>query len=479
MALKLLFVDPNEKWLEEAKKFFAENMYDVAGAVNGKDAQRAMYNEKYFAVILNMETENHSYAEVLKFIKTSSTNTKVLIVANSSTVLEKSDLNEEKLIKLGALELITKPFTLADLKDRIEGHQSLTDLVASITKKNTLSEEVEVDLPDDKFSSIKIEEFYAAQAMLFNVYIKIGSGKYLKILNQGDTFSKERIDKYKNEKKVEFLYFLSSDRRKFIQYNNFLANKVIGNPAAPVAAKVTMIKNVTQKYIEEAYTVGVKPQVIDQGKEVCETVFELIANQEDLYTILKSYQELNPNAYTHAFLVTLYSSAIVKQFEWQSKSTIETTALACMLHDIGKTLLPKTFINLSVRHMNPEQVDLYQQHPELGLKLIENNRMINHSVKQVIAQHHEAYDGSGFPAGRSGENVLTLANIVCLADDFVNIMMDYQLPPIDALKKILVNKDFLKKYNPSIIDKFVKIFVDPSKLQKENILPVNSKIVKK
>jgi putative nucleotidyltransferase with HDIG domain len=332
-------------------------------------------------------------------------------------------------------------------------------------------------MSDESFSKIKIEEFYSSQSVLFDIYIKLSAHKYLKILHTGDVFSIERLDKYKNEKKVDSLYFHNSDRRKFIQYNNFLTKKLIENTNVPVQNKVNILKNVTEKYIEELFITGVKPQVVEQGKEVCESVFKLIETQSDLYTVLKVYQDFDPSAYSHAFLVTLYSTAIIKQFEWQSRATIETAAMACMFHDIGKTLLPKEFIGLTVKDMTPEQIEQYKKHPEFGFQILENSRGINNSVKQIILQHHEAFDGTGFPFGKKNNKILTLANIICLADDFVHIMMDEKLQPTEALRKILMDKIGVKRYNSILIEKFIKVFVDPNKINKETALPSNSRIV--
>jgi len=175
--------------------------------------------------------------------------------------------------------------------------------------------------------------------------------------------------------------------------------------------------------------------------------------------------------------VTLYSTAIIKQFDWQSKTTIETTAMACMFHDIGKTLLPKDLATLRPQDMNPEQLAMYNKHPELGIQVVDSCRTINNSVKQIILQHHESYDGKGFPFGRKGNKILTLANIVCLADDFVHIMIDDKLQPIEALRKILVDKERVKRYNSILIEKFINVFVDPEKIRKETHLPGNSRMV--
>lgn len=477
MALKILIVEPDEAWAGEVKRYFTEESYEVSTAFNGREAQLAIYNDKFFAIIMNFSTQNHSCLQVLKFIKGNSTNQRVIIVANDEKVLEDEEMNEEKLQKLGVANLAVKPFEMPFLKNLLEGHLSLSDLMSNTPKKEGASEEKEVSLSDENFSKIKIDEFYSSSAVLFDIYIKLSAHKYLKILHTGDTFSKERLDKYKNEKKVDFLYFHNNDRRKFVQYNNYLSKKLIANENVPAINKVNILKNVSEKFIEEAFTVGIKPLVIEQGKEVCETVFQLIEKEKNLYNVLKSYQDFDPTAYSHAFLVTLYATAIIKQFEWQSKATIETTAMACMFHDIGKMQLPKEFLNLAQKDMGPEQLEIFKKHPELGFQLIENNRNLNNSIKQIILQHHEAFNGTGFPFQKKGNKILTLSNIVCLADDFVHIMVDEKIQPTEALKRILMNKEQVKRYNSILIEKFIKVFVDPDKIQKDVALPSNSRVV--
>ncbi|MGZ3787204.1 MAG: HD domain-containing phosphohydrolase [Bacteriovorax sp.] len=476
MALKVLLVDPDDNWLISAKNYLVAQMYEVNAVSNGRDAQLALYNDKYFAVIMNFDVQHHSCFQVLKFIKTNYTNQRVIIMARKE-LIDEGLITEEKMQKMGVAELAAIPFEIPHLKELLEGHQSLTDLMKGVSKKEGTSDEQEVAMTDENFSRIKIDEFYSSQAVLFDIYIKLNDNKYLKILHAGDSFSKARIDKYKNEKKIDSLYFHNGDRRKFIQYNNFLAKKLIDNDAVPAYNKVNQLKNVSEKYIEEVFTVGIKPQVLEQGREVCETIYQLIEGQDDLFTVLRSFQNFDPTAYSHSFLVTLYSTAIIKQFEWQSKTTIETTAMACMFHDIGKTLLPREMLNIRPQDMTPEQLDLYKKHPELGLQIVEPNRSINNSIKQIILQHHEAYDGSGFPYEKKGNKILTLANIVCLADDFVHIMIDYKLQPTEALRKILCDKTNVKRYNSVLIEKFINVFVDPDKLQKEAVLPSNSRVV--
>lgn len=467
MGLKILLADSDKLWLIKAKDFLAKHQYEVVIANDGKEVQLALYRENFFIIIINYDIQHHPCLQVLKFIKSNFTNQRVVIILNDKDTLLEENSSEEKLQKLDVAEILIRPFDLEYLKNMLEKYKSLRELIADVVKKDGISDEEEVTSDNLNFSSIKIDEFYSARYAFFDIYIKLSENKYLKILHTGDSFSKERIEKYRDEKKLERLYFHNSDRRKFIEYNNHVAKKVIGSKTVPVDKKINILNNVLEKYIEESYIIGVKPQIIEQGREICDSVYKLIEKQPNLFFLLKSLNEFDPTAYAHSFLVTLYSTAIIKQFEWQSQGTIETTAMACMFHDIGKTLLPKEFLNLRPKDMTFNQLELYKTHPELGLKVVENCRAINSSIKQIILQHHEAYDGSGFPNEIKGTKILALANIVCLVDDFVHIMIDEKLQPTDALCKILSDEDGVKRYSPIFLEKFIHIFADPKKVQKE------------
>ena len=477
MALKVLLVDPNTDWLESASEQLKGKLYQINSVTNGRDAQIALYNEKFFSVIINYEVQNHSATQVLKFIKTNYSAQRVIVVMEDENPIKQEEISVERLIRMGATEALIKPFTFDVLCQTLEGQQTLGDLVSSLERKEGVSDEVEVKVEDSHFVEIRISEFYSSKAVLFDIFIKLASGRYIKILHAGDTFSKERLDKYETDKGVTHLYFHKNDRRKYVQFTNFLTNKLVKNKAVPGENKTNMLKSVSDKYMQETFEVGLKPQVVQQGKEICTNVYHFLEKQDDLYKLLRNYQELDPDAFTHSFSVTMFASAIIKQFEWQSRATIENTALACMYHDIGKIKLPEALREKSTKEMNEQELETYKTHVELGVGMVEGHIMINHSVKQIILQHHEYYNGTGFPHNLRGNRILTLANILCLANDFVHIIIDEKISPTDALKKIITDKEKVAQYNSLIVENFIKVFADPGKLRRENILPANSRIV--
>lgn len=480
MALNLLLVDPDDKWLASAKKFFEENFYNVKVANNGKSAQLLLYNEKFFGIVLNVLTERHNGLQVLKFIKTNHPSLKVIMTADQvpeEEIDSEDALTPDRLKKMGATDVMVRPFELEGAKKALEGHQSVVEMVAAVPKRKGQSEEEEVDAQDEKFTKLNINEFYTSQALLFDIYIKLKSNRFLKILHAGDTFSKERIDHYKTEKNVEWLYFEKKEAHKYVKYNNHFAKKIMGNSKIKGDKKVKLMQNISEKFLEQAFTEGMKPQIIDQGKEICENMFEMVQKQEDLYKVLRDYQDFDPQAFTHAYLTTIFSTSIIKQFEWQSRTTIECTAMACLFHDIGMMKCPEEIRTKKFAEMDDAEKAEYFKHPEYGLELIDGNSMINNSVKQIILQHHEHFDGTGFPFAKRGSKILTLSNIVCLANDFTNIIQDEDLKPVEALKKFLQNRQNLTWYNSLIVENLIKVFVNPEAIVKENKLPSNSRMV--
>jgi response regulator RpfG family c-di-GMP phosphodiesterase len=478
LALRVLIVDPDEDWLDKTASLFKEQLYEVEVSSNGKDAQVKLYGGKFFAVVMNYATKNHSAHQVLKFIKRAvENNPRVLVYIEEEDVGDEDDPLDKKLRKEGVDEVLIKPFEIDVLLAVLEGHQGIGDLMNSLPKRKGQKPEEEISMEDGSFTAVKITEFYSLKAVLFDVYIKLSSGRYIKFLHSGDEFSKDRVDKYKNEKGVDYLYFHVKDRKKYIKFNDHLAKKMVKSDKLDSKNKINMLKNVTEKFMEEAFQEGIKPVIVEQGKQICETVYSLIESNDDLYIHLRNYQDFDPSAFSHAYLCTLFTASIIKQFEWQSKTMIESASLACMFHDIGKLNLDPELLTMRPKDMNEAQLEEYQKHPIYGVDILQTNKSITQPVKQIILQHHEAFDGTGFPSQLKGQKILTLANIAALADQFSHIIIEQNLKPVDALKFILTQADIVAKFNPEIMEKFIQVFVHPNKIKRDRVLPGKSRMV--
>lgn len=90
--------------------------------------------------------------------------------------------------------------------------------------------------------------------------------------------------------------------------------------------------------------------------------------------------------------------------------------LGCLVHDIGKVSVPDAILNKPARLTDHEQL-VVQQHPVIGYELIRDHPLAR-GIEEVVAQHHERYDGAGYPNGKAGDTIALAARIAAVADAF-------------------------------------------------------------
>lgn len=101
------------------------------------------------------------------------------------------------------------------------------------------------------------------------------------------------------------------------------------------------------------------------------------------------------------------------QISQMDRSTLEGGAL---LHDIGKIGVPEYILNKKGR-LTTEEFDIIKTHPETGEKILGYIDLFKPYLS-IIRNHHEWYDGTGYPDGLSGEDIPLLVRIVSIADAF-------------------------------------------------------------
>ncbi|MBM3325404.1 MAG: response regulator [Calditrichaeota bacterium] len=90
-------------------------------------------------------------------------------------------------------------------------------------------------------------------------------------------------------------------------------------------------------------------------------------------------------------------------------------SLAALMHDIGKFNLPEATLHKRPEDMNPDELAAYQKHPSIGGIIVSSVPGLA-QVGMIIEEHHENFDGSGFPAGKLGSEMLFTSRILRIAD---------------------------------------------------------------
>lgn len=100
-----------------------------------------------------------------------------------------------------------------------------------------------------------------------------------------------------------------------------------------------------------------------------------------------------------------------------SPEQVKSVRWSAALHDVGKSRIPPEILWKNGA-LTPEEFEVMLHHPVWGLEIVERMSFLPSDVPAAVLHHHERYDGTGYPAGLSGENIPLTARIVAIADVF-------------------------------------------------------------
>jgi len=143
-----------------------------------------------------------------------------------------------------------------------------------------------------------------------------------------------------------------------------------------------------------------------------------------------------------------------------SEEQIDGIRMAGVVHDLGKISVPAGILNKPSR-LTENEFGIIQTHPQVGYDML-NTIEFPWPVAQIVLQHHERMDGSGYPKGLVGEDIVLEARILAVAD-VVEAMSSHRpyrpaLGMDKALEEISGNRGVL--YDPSVVDACFKVITE-------------------
>lgn len=170
-------------------------------------------------------------------------------------------------------------------------------------------------------------------------------------------------------------------------------------------------------------------------------------------------EKRDPYTAGHQQRVTQLACVIAREMGF-SEERIEGMRMACMVHDIGKIYVAAEILNKPVRLTDIEMA-LIKTHCQIGYEILKTIEFPL-PIAEIVLQHHERMDGSGYPQGLKGKDILHEAKILAVVD-VVEAMSSHRPYRssfgVDlALNEIKENRG--KLYDPEIVDVCLKLFTE-------------------
>lgn len=174
-------------------------------------------------------------------------------------------------------------------------------------------------------------------------------------------------------------------------------------------------------------------------------------------TISKIVETRDPYTAGHQLNVSESATAIAREMKL-TEDKIEGIRIASLVHDIGKISIPAEILSKPIK-LNEIEYSLIKDHYQIGYNIL---KTIDFPwlVAKIVLQHHEKIDGSGYPQGLKGNQILLEARIIGIADVIEAMSSHRPYRPalgIDkALEEIYKNKGNL--YDSEVVNVCIKLF---------------------
>lgn len=315
--------------------------------------------------------------------------------------------------------------------------------------------------------------------------------KFVKISKKGNVLTEIELKEFRE--KYYQLYVPENERFLYLE-------SLASHDGATDIEKTEVIKSSAIKYLQSVFEDDHEftNELLDETMEGCRDSVESMVDVLQDYNITdvqKLISELSFHdfyTYDHSINVAMYSISIFKAIKPHASRDEQVMAgMGGLLHDLGKVKIPTRIIN-NPGKLSEEDFQVIKNHPDYGLDLL-NSHDCSHEdinfdvIKRVVGEHHENFNGTGYPNKLKGTDISVFARITAIADfyDAITTKRSYHevLSTQDALE--VMARSVGRKIDPKIFEVFrtnvnvilsgkshVEVPDDFDPCQPQNVLPL-------
>lgn len=285
--------------------------------------------------------------------------------------------------------------------------------------------------------------------------------KFVKIVNSGEILSATLVEGFKKYLRV---YVKETERTLYLQ-------SLIENKSAKDIEKVSVIKDSAIKYLDDIFGPDKEfnTEILGEAIQGCHDSMKSmigVIRDYDINNLKNLIADLSFHdfyTYDHSINVSMYTVLLLKSLKPAAKEEeLVTAGLGGLLHDLGKMKIPTDILN-NTDKLNEEEYQVIKTHPELGGVLFDESSpelpgINKEAIKKVILEHHENWDGTGYPNKIKEKNIHLYSRVCAIADffDAITTKRSYSdvLPIEDALA--VMERTAGKKIDPEIFKFFTE-----------------------
>jgi response regulator RpfG family c-di-GMP phosphodiesterase len=414
---KILLVD-DEPEILNLLEIMLESEYDlsIVKASNGLDAHEVLKENSDIKIILSDYSMPKANGGKLYQFNTSKTNLPFILMTAGSL----DDYEEFKTFykdnELNAF--LEKP---ADDEEIFKCINKVLDRQKSSRGNGSFPNEIE---KTSEYKKVKPQFLTRFAHQDFNLYLEIGTGKFVQVATATNKDMKNVIKHYE-PKNVDYFYLEKEDYNTFLQNTKDLLE-------SPVKEEPQNLQEVTFAALDLAFTVAqeqldalkISKMHQDFVNRSMDRVLTSIKENNDLFKILKNYLTQDDYLVEHSILNIYFTSYLLNKLNWSNDQTVKQMMYACFYHDLEIRDQRLGKIRSLSELTDANEIEIVKEHTKKAGERMEALKGINHDAYKIILDHHELPDGSGFPQGLQSSNTPPMSCVFILSHDVVDFLIE-------------------------------------------------------
>ena len=295
------------------------------------------------------------------------------------------------------------------------------------------------------------------------------NNKYVTLSRAGETIDAAKAEKLKKHK-INSLHVPMEQVQKFYDYTAKKLKDIGSSETMSQTEKSERLQMAVRDLLSGVLTDTGREGSIGEGKALIENCQKIVSsyildtNSSQWYErIQQTASDVDKDSYNHASNVSTYAALFAMGL---GKSNPEYLALAGMLHDLGMVSFPELNQHKDEEHMTDAEKNAYYKHVEETMNVIKTRKLVlPEVVTKAIYQHHERFNGTGFPKKLVGAKISIEAQILAIADKFDHLTSvcpgRARMTPREAIEymhKQVTGDPGRMHYDPQLLAQILKLF---------------------
>lgn len=307
---------------------------------------------------------------------------------------------------------------------------------------------------------IKVSFFMTIDKASSDVYLKLSSGKLLKIIKAGDEITHANLENYIN-KGQEYLY---QDKKSYDEYVTESFDKLsrkLKDHTLTVVGKLALQMHSIKHVQDTVRVMGLSEESIDFTTEVVKSVEDVLKKNKNIMKLVKTLLKNKSYFFTRVSICNYLLGGLVHKIGWDSHTTLKKLVFASVFCDFGFNFEQEDLAQIlskdskEFKALTKIHKSIIESHPIRGVEALEKSTNFLTDEATIILQHHEKPDGTGFPKGLNKKQIPPLSCAFILVYDFTQKLISSVNDAKDINTKSLLDElgpeysqaSFEKPYN--------------------------------